>query len=190
MKLHWAALAAVIALSGCAFTPQTITISPRLEVATSRIGADHAVGLLVVDERLRQTLVTRTGRDMGAEMTIEGDLQAIVRNALADGLARQGFKPQAGAGPEGRDLRVEIRNLDYRLVAGFWAGTLRVEVGLKAICIRDRQWSYEQLHRGAFDKTVAVVQGQEANNAYVSQAVSKAVNSLLNDQQLIACLSQ
>lgn len=189
MKFVWIALSAVTVFSGCAFAPQAVTISPRVEVPMSRAGADHAVGLTVVDERPRQTLGTRGARGMGAEITIVGDLQPIVEKALSDGLTRQSFKPLAGASPEGRDLRVEIRNLDYTVIQGFWAGTLNVNAGLKAICIRGTQRPYERLYNGAFAESVQVVQGQEANNSYVSQAVSDAVNSLLGDQKLVACLS-
>jgi len=112
-----------------------------------------------------------------------------VQKALVEGLARQRFKPVIDANPESRELRVEIRNLDYTMLMGFWAGTLKVDISLKAICIRGSQRPYEQLHRGEFTESVQVVQGAEANNSYISQAVSGAVNSLLQDRKLLTCLS-
>lgn len=189
MRIIWIASLAVF-FSGCAFTPQAVIISPKVDVSASHVGADRTLGLTVVDERPRQTLGTRGVRGVGAELTIQGELQSIVQKALIEGLAKQRFKPLVGSSPEGRELRVEIRNLDYAVNQGFWAGTLRIDVGLKAICVRGTQRPYEQLHRGEVVKSVQTVQGSESNNAYISQAVSDAVNSLLKDQKLSSCLSQ
>ena len=189
MRIIWIASLALI-FSGCAFTPQAVVITPKVDVPTSRIGADRSLGLTVVDERPRQTLGTRGVRGIGAELTIKGELQDIVQKALLDGLAKQSFKPRVGSSSEGRELRVEIRNLDYAVTQGFWSGTLRIDISLKAICIRGTNRQYEQLHRGELVESVQVVQGDEANNSYISQAVSGAVNSLLKDQKLSACLSE
>ena len=190
MKFGWLVILSMVAVSsGCAFTPQAVLISPKVDVQASEVGANRSVDLNVVDERPRKTLGTRGVRGVGAELTLEGDLSATVQKALVEGLAKQRFKPMTGSNPEGRELRVEIRNLDYMLIQGFWAGTLKVDISLKAICVRGTQRPYEQLHRGEFSESVQVVQSAEANNTYVSQAVSDAVNSLLKDQKLLACLS-
>ncbi len=190
MRLSWTAMLAVAALSsGCAYTPQAVVISPKLEVPASPIGTNHALNLNVVDERPRQTLGTRAVRGIGADLTIEGDLSAIVRKSLSEGLANLNFRPVVDSNPESRELRVEIRNLDYTVTQGFWSGTLRVDTSLKAICVRGAQRPYEQLHRGEAVESIQVVQSAEANNSYISRAVSAAVNSLLKDQKLLSCLS-
>lgn len=191
MKLGWLTILAAIALSsGCAFAPQAVIISPQVDVQASEVGADRSVNLNVVDERPRTTLGTRGVRGVGADLTIEGDLSATVQKALVEGLAKQRFKPLIDSNPESRELRVEIRNLDYTMIMGFWSGTLKVDISLKAICIRGSQRPYEQLHRGEIAESVQVVQSAEANNSYISQAVSAAVNSLLKDRKLLICLSE
>ena len=190
MKLGSLVILAVAGIcSGCAFTPQAVVISPKVDVQASDVGADRTVNLNVVDERPRKTLGTRGVRGVGAELTIEGDLSATVQKALVEGLAKQRFKPVIDTNPESRELRVEIRNLDYTMLQGFFAGTLKVDIGLKAICVRGTQRPYEQLHRGEFATSVQVVQPDDANNSYISQAVSGAVNSLLQDRKLLTCLS-
>ena len=125
MRFPWIALWGFSSSTLCAFTPQAVVITPRLEVESSRIGADQSLGLSVVDERPRQTLGTRGVRGIGAELTIAGNLQEIVQEAISEGLSRRGFRSLYGQSTEGRDLRVEIRNLDYTVIEGFWAGTLR-----------------------------------------------------------------
>lgn len=191
MKLHWIAIIMIATLvSGCAFTQQAVVISPKVDVTASPIGAGHAVNLNIVDERPRQTLGTRGVRGVGAELTVEGDLSGIVRNAVAEGLTNLNFKPLVSSNPESRELRVEIRNLDYTVIQGFWAGTLRVDTSLKAICIRGVQRPYEQLHRGEFVESIQVIRTANENNSDISHAVSVAVNSLLRDMKLLTCLSE
>ncbi len=191
MKFNWFMILTIVTLSsGCAFAPQAVIISPELDVQTSKVGAGHSVDLNVIDERPRMTLGTRGVSGVGAELTIDGDLSATVHKVIAEGLARQGFNPLIDSNPEERELRVEIRNLDYTMIMGFWSGTLKVDVGLKAICMRGDERPYEQLHRGEVADSVQVVQSDESNNAYISKAVSAAVKSLLEDRELLACLSE
>lgn len=186
-KLALSAIA-VAALSGCAFAPQAVVITPTVDVPASKIGNDRPLTLNVVDERPRQTLGTRGARGVGADLTVQGDLKTVVEKALEDGLKRQSFKTMATEA-DGRLLRVEIRNLDYQVIQGFWAGTLKVDVALKAICQRGAQRPYEQLHRGEIADAIGVIQGEQSNNTYISNAVSTAVNSLLKDEKLMSCLA-
>jgi hypothetical protein len=117
-------------------------------------------------------------------------LTQIVRSAIADGLSKQAFSPvAAGTVTSPSELRVEIRNLDYTMIMGFWAGTLRVDVGLKANCLRGATRPYEKLFRGEYVESVQVVQSPENNNQYISTAVGEAVSSLLKDQDLMRCLA-
>jgi len=146
--------------------------------------------LNVVDERPKKTLGTVGARGVGADISIEGDLVAAVQQALSDGLSKLNFKPSTTRGATQAELRVEIRTLDYTVIMGFWAGTLRVDTGLKAICIKGIARPYEKLHSGEFVESVQVVQPQESNAKYINAAVSAAVNSLLADSALVTCLAQ
>jgi uncharacterized lipoprotein len=191
MKTAWIYVATLMTLTtGCAFTPQAVKLQPEMQIPESSVGRGIPVQLTVVDERPKSTLGTRGARGVGAELTIEGDLAATVRSSISDGLKRQGFTPTPQRTPDGRELRVEIRNLDYGIAVGFLAGSLRTECSVKAICVRGTSRPYEQLHRGEFQESVQVVQTDEANNRYVNAALSKALNALLQDRQLSACLAE
>lgn len=175
-------------VSGCAFTPQAVSLAPRVDIAVSQTGGGREVGVNVVDERPRKTLGTVAPGNTGADISLEGDLVDTVRQAVSDGLGRMAFKPRASRGLP-KELRVEIRNLDYTVIRGFWAGTLRVDAGLKAVCMHGMARPYEKLHTGEFVESVQVVQPKEANAKYISDALSSAVNSMLKDPELLSCLS-
>jgi len=184
------ALLVLLSLSGCAFTPQAVSIAPNVNVAASNIGSGREVSLNVVDERPKKTLGTVGARGIGADISLEGDLVAAVQRALADGFEKMDFKPGNAQLGNNTGIRVEIRNLDYVIIQGFWAGTLRVDAGLKAICIRNGLRPYEKLYHGEFVESIQVVQGKEANERYINTALSDAVNSLLSDRELLDCLAQ
>lgn len=188
-KLLVALVLASALVSGCTFTHQAVKIQPQVDVAASELGAGRVVRVNVVDQRPKTTIGTRGARGVGADMTIDGDLRDIFRTAIEAGLARQGFTLTQDPSAE-RELRVEVRNLDYDVIVGFWAGTLKVDCSLNAVCRDGDLRPYEEMHRGQFTESVQVVQGAEANNKYVSDAVSSAVNSLLADQQLLQCLAE
>ncbi len=117
----------------------------------------------------------------GNSLTVCGGPDSIVQSALREGLQGQGFSPTSEQPADGRELRVEIRNLDYSVTMGFWTGTLRTESGLKAICILGVRRPFEQLYRGEVEEAVFFVQGAEANEAYLNSALTKALNQLLGD---------
>lgn len=181
-----AALALALMASGCAFQKQAINLKPAVDVAQSNLGNGTLTMVNVADERPRTTLGTRGVSGIGEQLTVNGDLPAIVKDAITDGLKRQGFNTE---GPLANQLRVEIRNLDYVVNSGFWAGKLNVEFLLKGICVKGSNRPYEQMYRGEFRTNVQVVQGEEANNRYVNGVVSDAINSLLRDPQMMGCLA-
>lgn len=175
---------------GCAFAAhKPVLIKPELSIEESTVGKNQEIWINVVDERTRKTLGTRGVRGIGTEITVEGDCTLALHNSLADGLSRQGFRPVDVRTSDDRELRVEIRNLDYNLIMGFWAGTLRTACGLKAFCIIGNTRPYENLYLGEFQKSVQVVQADEANQLYINSAISSAINSLLQDLQLMQCLA-
>jgi len=153
------------ALSGCAFAPQSVTLSPSINTSSSQVGGGRDLLVNVVDERPKKTLGTVAVGGAGADISIVGDLVESVRSGLSEGISKKNFKPTASRQGSKSELRVEIRNLDYIVIRGFWAGTLRVDAGLKAICIRDGQRPYEKFHHGEFVESVQVVQREAAFRA-------------------------
>jgi len=180
----------IFVAQGCVFTPQAVKVMPKIDVSPTMSGGGHPVTVKVVDERPRRTLGTRGASGYGADLTIEGDLVSIIRDAVVEGMQQHNFKPLTGSNPEGRELRVEIRNLDYDVTDEFWAYKIRVVYGLKAICIRDTSRPYEQHYHGEHVSRALMTKSAEQNNTYVSDAVSVAVNSLLRDEKLRSCLAK
>ena len=180
----------IVIMSGCAFAPQAVKIKPAPQITSTMVGEGKSIVVTVIDERPRKTLGTRGVRGAGAEITIDGDLPLIIQESLIGGLRQQGFTPTPNNLSEPRQLRAEIRNLDYEVIMGFWAGTLRTAFGLKAFCILGGNRPYEKLYLGESRDYIQVVQGQESNEEHINAAVSNALNELFQDPLLNKCLTQ
>jgi uncharacterized lipoprotein YajG len=189
-KKIFAVALAVLQCAGCAWTAQSVKISPEVKSTSSLTGNGKSVQMTVVDERSSKVIGQRGVGTVGADMTVEGDLQTIVTNALVEGLGKHDFKVSSQPQNLAARLRIEIRNLSSKNIMGFFAGTLRDEFGLKALCKSASGVEYEKLFNGLFETSLQVVPTGDANDRYISAAVSDAVNQLVNDDELLKCLAE
>lgn len=180
-------VAALTAISGCAFQKQVIHLQPSLYSGVSEIGADKSMMVSVIDERPHLTLGSLGAGGHGEQITLANDLVATVKGSIVEGLRKQRFSPVE---MDSNQLRVEIRTLDYAVSTGFWANNLNIEFLIKGICIKDETRPYEQTYRGVFNRNVQSVQGQGENTNFINQVVSQAINALLMDDSMLNCLAQ
>ena len=178
--------------TSCALTPLSVTLRPKVEVAATSLGQGRTVGVTVLDERPRSIVgyrgLAQGGGPFGATITTAGDPSSTVRAALADGLKRHGFNAVMGQIPEGRELRAEIRGLDYTISQAIFASTLRAEFTLKGICVIGSTRPYEGTYRGEHQESIHLDQTDSAIEEYLNLVVSRGIQRLLQDTQLIQCL--
>lgn len=188
-KLFISTLAA-IALSGCAYNAQTVKLAPEINVQESSVGSGVQVQVSVVDERSSKSL-GRRGNAYGAaaEITAEGDITAVVRERVIDGLKRKGFIVVDQAVDGGPRLEVEIRLLQYGTSQGFWTGGVQIQSTLKAEAEHggDR---FEKIFRSDREERVAVVPTAETNAAWINRALGESLDQMLNDADLVTFLSR
>lgn len=183
-------VAMAASIAGCAWTPQAVQVKPDIQVQQGTVGNGRTVMVAVEDERPKTTLGTRGVRGVGADITVEGNLSETIRSAVIDGLQRQGFTPVTTATGDNRALRVELRNLDYEVIQGFWTGTVRTGCGVKANCVIGSARPYEHMYKAEQSESTLFVKGAEANAKFVNGVVSKALNDMLSDEGLTRCLAQ
>lgn len=190
-SLVWSVLT-VAFLPACALTPQKVDLHPTVQAYSGGpvSGGDRRVIITVVDERPSTKVGTRTLSGMGAEITTAQDVPSIVQNAVREGLQRQGFSLTTDKTPDGRELHIELRALEYAVTPGIVMATLRTGAAMKGICIVGNARPYEKLYRGEHEESVLVVQFASANEQYINDALSQAIQSLVQDQELIRCLAQ
>jgi uncharacterized lipoprotein YajG len=179
-------------LAACATEPQPIEIRPEVQVPADGAGQGRALQVSVQDKRPGQKIGSTRMDSVAPELVAKGDLAAVVRSSLAAGLARRAFAPSVDPVPDGRELRVEILGLDFDIAERTTgSSTLLTRSALKAACVRDSQPQLERSYEGAARDQVIITAPNEATSSrYLSTAVSRSLNSLLADRQLIECLAR
>jgi uncharacterized lipoprotein YajG len=179
--------ALALALAACT-TPQALTVTPQLRVPAADLGGARPVQVSVSDQRASQALADKIGYEPG-DYTVRGDFAAIVREALASGLERLGFKVTPDAA---RELRAEIVGLEYGVrERGGMSRQVEATSRLKAGCLSGGKVELERTHRGEMRKPVFLSAHDEPTNSrYVSEVVSDSINAVLADRELIACLAR
>jgi hypothetical protein len=116
-------------LSGCISTeyePLQISLAPRVPTVPINIGAGTKVYLSVLDQRPEKTLGYRqiVARWQGMArspmyegsgiVSVSGDVEALIRNSLKDGLTSLGFEVLNAPGLTVPKLEFTIQNLAYQ----------------------------------------------------------------------------
>jgi uncharacterized lipoprotein len=177
-------------LSGCAFTPQTAEIKPTVQVYASNIGQGKTVGVLVTDERDTQDLGNRGSAliSKAAKISSDQNLAEVFRQAVFDGLKSKSFMPKDLNGAVDRQLKVEIRSLNYSTSTGFWTGGVDTKAAIKAIATASGK-SYENIYRSNNEERVVVVPTAEHNSELLNKVVNDVLSKLFEDQALLSTLA-
>jgi hypothetical protein len=126
----------------------------------------------------------------GAKLTLGQDLASVVQAAVIAGLQSQGFNPVSEKSLDGRELRIEIRNLNYMFTPVLFYGVVRTAYSMKGYCIVGSSRLYERVYRGEREENVLAPPGDQSNETTVNDTLSRAIEELLNDGQLSKCLAQ
>jgi uncharacterized lipoprotein YajG len=181
-------------MSGCALTPEAVQINPQVQnVAAPTVATGQSVSLSIIDLRPSEVIGNRgiTGTAYGgANVSTNGDITQVLQTVIADNLTARGFivTPTKRKLP-GIQLRVEINNLQYAVVPGIITGTLRTEASLHAECLHDQMSQYDHVHRGLSEAQVFFAQFAHENEAHINKSVSNAITAMLDDTDLMSCLS-
>jgi uncharacterized lipoprotein YajG len=169
-------VAAFTGLSGFGSRPRSIPLST----------AQATLKLSVADERSTKSLGHTEGGD---EFTVQGKLTSIIESSIRSALEQQGFTVSRSGKKGAPTLQVDIKDLQYRVEPGFILKTIRATSGINAVCKSASGGEFVRGYNGSLDKTVIFL-SDDRNRDYLSAAVSQAVDKLLNDPGLAACLAE
>lgn len=190
MKLLAIALAPLIFLGGCAFTPQQANLAPIVSIASSNEGNNVTVAVRVLDERLSKTLGRRgTAYGAAAEITAAQDVAVVVQKHILAGLREKGFNPVDYAEAKDPSLTVEVRLLEYSTSTGFWTGGVHIKGAVKAIAVRGGA-NYERMYRTEKEERVVVVPTAEMNEQWLNTALSNVLHEMFEDVGLFRFLAK
>lgn len=185
---HWLSTLALLLLAGCAFTPHTVAIHPKLHLTTNEAAKDVKVRVVARDARPGTPGTHASAVGPATQWPVSDGLAATILHTVEDGLQQLGFTIAKPGEAEGGVLHVEVRSLGYSLQSGFWAATLTTECAVKAACGTATPPAYEQLYRGAHAEPLLGLRTHASDERAVEGAVNNSLRSLLTDPSLISCL--
>lgn len=184
-----AILVAVMITVGCAWVPQEARIKIDTGSATSEAGRGVRVAVKVYDRRPDTVLGYRGVDTQNAAITTKQNLVVLFRDAIIEGLSRKGFKATDYDGETPRVLSVEIRKVEYSTDMEFWKGVVKTEAWLVASMTRGGA-RFEQNYVGTRKQTTVEAPRAKTNERLLNEAVSEAVNALVNDPSLLRFMAE
>lgn len=182
-------LAVVVIGAGCAWVPQSAQLKVAPTVAPSDQGRGLTIAVEVLDRRKSQTIGRRGVDSELAAITTKQNLSVLIRDALIAGYAKKGFNAIPHEGDPGRVLTVELRKLDYTTDMDFWKGIVMTEAILNASTMRDGV-RFEQTYTGRRKETTIDAPGDKTNERLLSEAMTEAVKSLIEDPHLLRFVTE
>lgn len=177
----------LIWVSACAYSPQQITLQPRIETGGESYGNGRSVAVSSVDERANPILGTRGGLYKETSViSIANDMNEAIVRATQAKLATQGFNVNSSQSDANLTVVVEalsydipdqkvIKKVDLRCVI-----RIDVEAGNEHYTGRFRTSSEQQ---------TVVSPGMERNEQMVNQLLSDTLARAFSDPKLKAFLS-
>lgn len=182
-------LAAVLMLGGCALSPQSVDIAPRIDVPDgTSVPNANAMTITVNDNRRDRRIGSRGGiyRDTAFIDTADGMTQSL-RNIIAGAFATLGYDVVASGGDA--SLTVNVTELGYR---AFGENNVREVETIAAVGTTCRNAGYTQTnsYRVTDRKEVLKAPSGGANEEMINQTLASALERMFRDRQLLECLSR
>ncbi|MDX1657160.1 MAG: YajG family lipoprotein [Candidatus Competibacteraceae bacterium] len=175
-------------LTGCALSPQTVALTPRVDAPAPVIGGGRSLALEVVDARSSPVFGSRGGVYKTALITSRTPVDQVVREALAERLTASGFRVVDPDQPSPLGLSVTIERVDYRASGQPLVNQVRLEAEIRA---RARSGGRELTghYRSSLTRQVLKAPDEAANERLIDQLLGEVLARLLRDaalQELLA----
>lgn len=180
----------VVILSGCALSPQLVSIKPDLRVPVASYGNQRDVNVRVEDHRSNSVIGTRGGI-YGQTSTIEigNNANTEIAYSVAAALTRWGFRSTVdGYRGHALEFGVAVEKLSYQHDRSV-AGTLQVDAEV-SIVVESGGATYRGKYAASKELGYATAPSEEKNSEAINEVMSLALEKIFADKGLIAFLQQ
>lgn len=184
-----ALFATTLALSGCAHSPQQLSLNPELNVDLVPVGQGQPVNVRVEDGRSSQTLGSRGGMYADTSLiNVSSDQLVPKLQAQAEkGVRLLGFTPVSGRS-DVPQITLTVVELKYQVPQGVYVTEANISATLKAD-VKNRQ-SYSGRYSASTNQRFAKAPSEETNTRLISEVLSDALGRAFQDNTLSQVLAQ
>lgn len=179
----------MLALSGCALSPQMITVQPSPEVTAANVGNNQSVTVSTVDQREQQAFGTRGGVYGNTSLIRPAnDLAAVITDAVRKGLQAQGFNA-FNPNDDGRPLEVRIATLSYVPEEGSVVNRVEVNTVIEALARNPQGDEYKGVYRAGNTYEQPLTPSAARNEMMINEVLDRALKQLLADPKLLSFMA-
>jgi uncharacterized lipoprotein YajG len=177
----------VLAITGCALSPQVIVINPDIYVETSSVATKPTIVRLdVVDGRSSEFIGKRGGIYEGtSDISTDANMKASLERNLASALNNLGYMVARKNETSDAALTVRINKIEYTINKAKVLYTVETKVEIQAVCrkgSREFTGGYSAIRKKDFVKVPSMGQ----NETIVNEAMGVALQAMLNDKDLFS----
>lgn len=184
--------AAVLALTGCAFSSEKIDVNytPAANPTLIQGASDIRVDVRINDVRARTDRVGSRTNGYGAELgaiDLNQNVSVLIENAIETELRNRGYKLENGKVV----VQVEIHDFYNRFQTGFWSGTATASVRLN-VKIKDAAGTFifsEMIAGQGTKESVQMMTGKNAKPP-LEEALKNAMSSLFARDDFYAAIAK
>jgi uncharacterized lipoprotein YajG len=179
-----------VAAQGCSMAPQTVRLAPQVQVSQSDVGRGKVIGLDVSDARADKKVgIIGDEKIKFVSISAEDKSPSAVYREAADALTKLGFKVQPASSATERVLRIELAELEYQSFKRPFSFDTEAKVTVAAVAENGAN-RYERTFETEEASTSGSPPSQSEIAATINSQVSKALDDVLADRQLIALLAK
>ena len=186
-KLSLAGLSCLLMLTGCALSPQSIHVNPRVTVQESlKNSLDSRVSVTVFDERISPAIGYRGGVYESSVITMADNLALALRSSVERGLREAGVEVVTGDAPQ---LQVYLDELEYHVPEGSYVTQVAVRAKIRAVVLSQGR-RFEGTYSADVTERVARAPSERKNQELVDQVLSDVLTRLFNDGEFQGFMAQ
>jgi uncharacterized lipoprotein len=172
----------MLAITGCALSPQVIIINPDLYVEKSSVATKPVILRLdVVDGRSSEFIGKRGGiYEETSDISTDPNMKASISRNLASALNSLGYMVARQGEASDAVLTVRITNIDYTINKEKVLYKVETKVDIQAVCrkgTKEFTGGYSAIRKKDFVK----VPGMGQNETIVNEAMGVALEAMLKD---------
>ena len=174
---------AFFTLTGCALSPQTVTISPRL--AGTGAGTGQRLAVIVRDTRANPVIGYRGGIYATAAITTAGDLNRTVQTALALAYGHSGFTIVEQPDTADIKLALDIESLDYKAAQNNIIWDIEFQATLRATATSKNGEKSLQLE-DRVTRQYAKAPSEQENADLINDVITKLLDRLIENREFLS----
>lgn len=172
-------------LAGCALSPQTINISPSVDLSKiTDTGHGRRVALEVADNRGTRVVGRRGGvYATTSEISTSADIKTPIRNELSKSLQAMGYQVVPAGESADAELRLIVDQILYDTGGGNVVKEIETSATVRVVSRVDNR-EYTGRYRGKRTTEVLKAPDADKNEAMINAALSHVLERVLSDDEL------